>query len=91
MDETRRQPVENAAALGATNAPLERAWALAYLGALLRHQGECAAAEEALTEGLRLAVANGGHDHASVALNVLGQVYSLRGRAEAARAALECQ
>lgn len=90
MDETRRQPVENPAALGATNAPLERAWALAHLGALLRHQGECAAAEEALTEGLRLAVANG-HDHASVALNVLGQVYSLQGRAEAARAALECQ
>jgi tetratricopeptide (TPR) repeat protein len=83
------QPARGAEALAMAGAPLARSWVLAYLGALLRHQGEYAEAEDVLAAALQLAEQAGDDYHASVALNVLGQVYSLQGRAEAGRAALE--
>lgn len=89
IEVSRRLLEESAAALTAAGAPLERAWVLAYLGALLRHQGEYAEAEGVLVEALRLADQAGDDYHVSVALNVLGQVYSLQGRTEHARALLE--
>ncbi len=88
IDESRRLLAESAAALAAAGAPLEQSWTLAYLGALLRHQGEYGEAERVLAEALRLAEQADGDYHASVALNVLGQVYSWQGRAGEARAAL---
>ena len=90
IDESRRLLAESAAALAAAGAaPSDRSWTLAYQGALLRHQGEYAEAVGVLADALRLAEEAGSDYHASVALNVLGQVYSLQGRAEDARAALE--
>jgi tetratricopeptide (TPR) repeat protein len=50
-----------------------------YLGAVYRHQGRMAAAEEALDAALRIAQAHGDAYETASAWNILGQVALLRG------------
>lgn len=69
-------------------APGEAVFTLNYLGALLRHLGEFAAAQRYAQEALALAQAHNDPLGASIALNILGQLASLQGNIEEARTRL---
>lgn len=87
-------PVESRALLEASLRQLrplaaaEAVFPLNYLGALLRHLGEFAAAQGYVQEALELAQAHDDSLGASIALNILGQLASLQGNIEEARARL---